>query len=77
MIEKHTSRGVDVCPASDMAGVETINQLVQNFVQSIPSDGSYGSHDSLPEVWQTSRPRRDERHVFYLALKEEGAQNWV
>jgi hypothetical protein len=37
-----------MCSMSHMADVETIIQLVPNFVQSAPSDGSYGSYDSLP-----------------------------
>jgi hypothetical protein len=32
-----------MCSASHTAGVETIIQLVPNFVQSVPGDGSYGS----------------------------------
>jgi hypothetical protein len=36
-----------MCSASHTADVETIIQLVPNFVQSFPSDGSYGSCDSL------------------------------
>jgi hypothetical protein len=35
-----------MCSASHTADVETIIQLVPNFVQSGPSDGSYGSCDS-------------------------------
>jgi hypothetical protein len=35
-----------MCSASHTADVETIIQLVPNFVQSVPSDGSYGSCDS-------------------------------
>jgi hypothetical protein len=34
--------------ASRTADVETIIQLVPNFVQNVTSDGSYGSCDSLP-----------------------------
>jgi hypothetical protein len=37
-----------MCSASHTADVETIIQLIQNFVQSVPSDGSYVSCDSLP-----------------------------
>jgi hypothetical protein len=37
-----------MCSASHTAYVETIIRLVPNFVQSVPSDGSYGSSDSLP-----------------------------
>jgi hypothetical protein len=37
-----------MCSASHVADVETIIQLVPNFVQSVPSCGSYGSCDSLP-----------------------------
>jgi hypothetical protein len=37
-----------MCSASQTADVGTIIQLVPNFVQSGPSDGSYGSCDSLP-----------------------------
>jgi hypothetical protein len=35
-----------MCSASHTADVETIIKLVPNFVQSVPSDGSYGSCDS-------------------------------
>jgi hypothetical protein len=35
-----------MCSASHTADVETIIQLVPNFVQSVPRDGSYGSCDS-------------------------------
>jgi hypothetical protein len=35
-----------MCSASHTADVETEIQLVPNFVQSVPSDGSYGSCDS-------------------------------
>jgi hypothetical protein len=42
----HTSQRLDVCSASHTADVETIIQLVPNFVQSVPCDGSYGSSDS-------------------------------
>jgi hypothetical protein len=35
-----------MCSTSHTADVETIIQLVPNFVQSVPSDGSYGSCDS-------------------------------
>jgi hypothetical protein len=35
-----------MCSASHAADVETIIQLVPNFVQGVPSDGSYGSCDS-------------------------------
>jgi hypothetical protein len=35
-----------MCSASHTADVETIIQLVRNFVQSVPSDGNYGSCDS-------------------------------
>jgi hypothetical protein len=34
-----------MCSASHTADVKTIIQLVPNFVQSVPSDGSYGSYD--------------------------------
>jgi hypothetical protein len=44
----HTSQRLDTCTASHMADVETKIQLVPNFVQSVPSDGSYGGCDSLP-----------------------------
>jgi hypothetical protein len=43
----HTSQRLDMCSASHTADVETIIQLVPNFEQSVPSDGSYGSGDSL------------------------------
>jgi hypothetical protein len=35
-----------MCSASHTEDVETMIQLVPNFVQSVPSDGSYGSCDS-------------------------------
>jgi hypothetical protein len=35
-----------MCSASRTADVETIIQLVSNFVQCVPSDGSYDSCDS-------------------------------
>jgi hypothetical protein len=35
-----------MCSVSHTADIETIIQLVPNFVQSVPSDGSYGSCDS-------------------------------
>jgi hypothetical protein len=35
-----------MCSASHTADVETIIQLVPNFVQSVSSDESYGSCDS-------------------------------
>jgi hypothetical protein len=35
-----------MCSASHTADVETIIQLVPNFMRSVPSDGSYGSCDS-------------------------------
>jgi hypothetical protein len=35
-----------MCSASHTADVETTIQLVPNFLQSVPSDGSYGSCDS-------------------------------
>jgi hypothetical protein len=44
----HTSQRLHMCSASHTADVETIIKLVPNFVQSVPSDGSYGSCDSLP-----------------------------
>jgi hypothetical protein len=37
-----------MCSMSHMADVKMIIQFVPNFVHSVPSDGSYGSYDSLP-----------------------------
>jgi hypothetical protein len=37
-----------MCSASHTSDVETIIELVPNFVQSVHSDVSYGSCDSLP-----------------------------
>jgi hypothetical protein len=37
-----------MCSASHTDDVETIIQLVLNFVPSVPCGGSYGSCDSLP-----------------------------
>jgi hypothetical protein len=64
-----------MCSASHTADVETIIQLVPNFVQSVPRDGSYGSCDSLPQLWQRSRQRRDKIFVFYVAPQEEVARS--
>jgi hypothetical protein len=44
----HTSQRLDMCSASHTADVEMIIQLVPNFVQCLPSDGSYCSCNSLP-----------------------------
>jgi hypothetical protein len=60
-----------MCSASHTADVETITQLVPNFVQSVPSDRSYGSCDTLPQLWQRSLQMRDKHFVFYVAPQEE------
>jgi hypothetical protein len=39
----HTSQRLDMSSASHTADVETIIQLVPNFVQCVPNDGSYDS----------------------------------
>jgi hypothetical protein len=43
----HTSQRLDMCSASHTADVETTIQFVPKFLQSVPSDGSCGSCDSL------------------------------
>jgi hypothetical protein len=43
----HTSQRFDMCSTSHTADVEMIIQLIPNFVHSAPSDGNYGSCDSL------------------------------
>jgi hypothetical protein len=70
----HTSQRLDMCSASHTADVETIIQLVPNFC-SVPSDGSYESCDSLPQLWQRPRQRRDKRFVFYVSSREDIARS--
>jgi hypothetical protein len=74
-LELHTSQRLGMWSASHTADVETIIQLVPNFVQSVPSDGSYGSCDSLPQLWQRSQQRRDKHFVFHVAPQEEVARS--
>jgi hypothetical protein len=54
--------------ASHTADVETIIQVVQNFVQSAPSDGSYGSYDSRKWIlgWVVPCEIVCEMHVAQL-----------
>jgi hypothetical protein len=57
-----------MCSASHMADVETIIQLVPNFVQSVRSDGSYGSCDSRKWIlgWVVPCEIVCEMHVAQL-----------
>jgi hypothetical protein len=57
-----------MCSASHTANVETIIQLVQNFVQSVSSDGSYGSCDSRKWIlgWVVPCEIVCEMHVAQL-----------
>lgn len=43
-----TAQKLNMCSAIHTTDVETIIQLVPNFVLSVPSDGGYGSCDLLP-----------------------------
>jgi hypothetical protein len=54
--------------ASHTADVETIIQLVPYFVQSVPSDGSYGSCDSRKWIlgWMVPCETVCEIHVAQL-----------
>jgi hypothetical protein len=65
----HTSRTLDMCSASHTADVEMIIQLVPNFVQSVPSDGSYGSCDLLPQLWQRSRQRQQTLRLLCIPTR--------
>jgi hypothetical protein len=73
----HSSQRLDMRSASPTADVETTIQLVPNFVQSVPSDGSYSSCDSLPQLWQRSRQRRDRHFIFHVAPQEEVARSSI
>jgi hypothetical protein len=64
-----------MCSVSHTADVETVIQLVPNFVQSVRGDGNYGSCDSQPQLWQRSRQKRDKHFVFCVAPQEEVARN--
>jgi hypothetical protein len=57
-----------MCSASDTADVETIIQLVPNFVQSGLSDGSYDSCDSRKWIldWVVPCKIVCEMHVAQL-----------
>jgi hypothetical protein len=64
----HTSQRLDMCSASHTEDVETIIQLVLNFVQNVPSDGSYGSCDSRKWIlgWVIPCESVCEMHVAQL-----------
>jgi hypothetical protein len=57
-----------MCSVSHMADVETIIQFVPNFVQGVPSDGSYGSCDSRKWIlgWVVPCEIVCEMHVVHL-----------
>jgi hypothetical protein len=57
-----------MCSATRTADVEMIIQLVPNFVQSAPSDGSYGSCDSRKWIldWVVPCEILCEMHVAQL-----------
>jgi hypothetical protein len=57
-----------MCSASHTADVETIIQLVPNFVQSVSGDGSYGSCDSRKWIlgWVVPCEIVCEMHVTQL-----------
>jgi hypothetical protein len=57
-----------MCYASHTADVETITQFFSNFVQSVPSDGSYGSCDSRKWIpgWVVPCEIECEMHVAQM-----------
>jgi hypothetical protein len=70
-----TSQRLDMCSASHTADVEMIIQLIPNFVQCVPSDGSYGNCDLLPQLWQRLQQGQDKHFVFYVAPQGEVARS--
>jgi hypothetical protein len=59
----HSSQRIDIRLANHTADVETIIQLVESFVQTVPSDENCSSCDLLPQLWQRLQQRRD-KNVF-------------